>query len=95
ILIKGTYIITLSVTKYKYEVPKKCCRDGAHRNDDETCEQRAARVTRSTYCVRAFKECCIIANQYRDNESHKGPLLLGRSKYGISIRILSNVGNFV
>ncbi|XP_047379624.1 complement C5-like isoform X2 [Sciurus carolinensis] len=67
------------VTKYKYEVPKKCCRDGAHRNDDETCEQRAARVTRSTYCVKAFKECCIIANQYRDNESHKGPLLLGRS----------------
>uniref|UniRef100_A0A8C5ZZ75 Anaphylatoxin-like domain-containing protein n=1 Tax=Marmota marmota marmota TaxID=9994 RepID=A0A8C5ZZ75_MARMA len=69
--------------KYKHPVPRKCCCDGAHRNDEETCEQRATRITRGPACIRAFKECCIIANQYRANTSHKEILLLGKSKYGI------------
>lgn len=75
-IIKGTCII-ISVAKYKYPILKKCCLDGAYRNDDESCEQRAARITVGPKCVTAFKECCIIANQFRDEESHKN-IRLGR-----------------
>lgn len=49
---------------------KKCCFDGAHRNDYESCEQRAARITVGPRCVAAFKECCSIAKKFRDEESH-------------------------
>ncbi|KAG3287844.1 complement C5 [Ictidomys tridecemlineatus] len=71
--------INEQAAKYKHPVPRKCCCDGAHRNDEETCEQRATRITRGPPCVRAFKECCIIANQYRANTSHKEILLLGKN----------------
>lgn len=65
------------VAKYKHSVVKKCCFDGAHRNDDESCEKRAARITVGPKCVAAFKECCAIANQFRAEESHKH-MQLGR-----------------
>ncbi|KAM4847696.1 complement C5 [Urocitellus parryii] len=63
--------------KYKHPVPKRCCYDGARRNDDETCEQRVARITLGPFCIRAFNECCIIAKQYRDADPHKN-IQLGR-----------------
>ncbi|KAM5185761.1 complement C5 isoform 2-T2 [Callospermophilus lateralis] len=63
--------------KYKHPVPKKCCYDGARRNDDETCEQRVARITIGPFCIRAFNECCIIAKKYRDADPHKN-IQLGR-----------------
>ncbi|XP_008053921.1 complement C5 isoform X1 [Carlito syrichta] len=66
-----------AAAKYKHRVTKKCCYDGAHRNDDESCEQRVARVTIGPICIRAFNECCIIANQFRANHSHKN-MQLGR-----------------
>ncbi|XP_029419564.1 complement C5-like [Nannospalax galili] len=47
--------------KYRYPVVKKCCYDGA-RYDDRTCEERAAQVTIGPRCVRAFSDCCVIAN---------------------------------
>ncbi|XP_029419565.1 complement C5-like [Nannospalax galili] len=53
------------VAKYRHPVVKKCCYDGARRNDDETCEERVARVTIGPHCARAFSECCVIANQLR------------------------------
>ncbi|VTJ53538.1 complement C5 isoform X1 [Marmota monax] len=71
--------INEQAAKYKHPVPRKCCCDGAHRNDEETCEQRATRITRGPACIRAFKDCCIIANQYRANTSHKEILLLGKN----------------
>ncbi|KAK2491692.1 hypothetical protein MC885_014946 [Smutsia gigantea] len=74
---KGTCIITISVAKYKHAVVKKCCYDGAFLNDDESCEKRAARIQIGPNCVRAFKECCVIAKQHRDDESHK-KIQLGR-----------------
>lgn len=81
---KGTCIITISVAKYKHTVVKKCCYDGAFLNDDENCEKRAARIQIGPNCVRAFKECCNIAKQHRDEESHK-KIQLGRlRKFDIS-----------
>nr|XP_008271599.1 complement C5 isoform X1 [Oryctolagus cuniculus] len=66
-----------AAAKYKHPVVKRCCLDGAHRNDDETCEQRLARVTKGPHCARAFNECCSIARQFRDKHSHKN-IQLGR-----------------
>ncbi|CAI9171433.1 unnamed protein product [Rangifer tarandus platyrhynchus] len=63
--------------KYKHIMVKKCCYDGAHRNDDENCEQRAARITIGPRCVKAFKECCAIASQFRAEEPRKN-IQLGR-----------------
>ncbi|XP_039090539.1 complement C5 [Hyaena hyaena] len=63
--------------KYKQAMMKKCCYDGAHRNDYEDCEQRAARIKIGPRCVKIFKECCIIAYQHRNNASYKD-IRLGR-----------------
>ncbi|XP_054440439.1 complement C5 isoform X2 [Pteronotus mesoamericanus] len=63
--------------KYKNQVVKKCCYDGAHRNDFESCEERAARITLGPRCIAAFKQCCAIAQEIRDEDTHK-PLTLGR-----------------
>uniref|UniRef100_A0A671FPC3 Complement C5 n=1 Tax=Rhinolophus ferrumequinum TaxID=59479 RepID=A0A671FPC3_RHIFE len=65
------------VAKYKHATVKKCCFDGAHRNDYESCEQRAARITIGPKCVAAFNECCSIANKFRAEESYKH-MQLGR-----------------
>ncbi|KAM8940719.1 complement C5 [Lycaon pictus] len=62
--------------KYKQAVLKKCCYDGANRNYDETCEQRAARIKVGPWCAKAFRACCDIASQHR-TDSNK-PLQLGR-----------------
>ena len=56
---------------------KKCCYDGAYRNEDEDCEQRAARITIGPRCVRIFKECCLIAKKHRDEDPLKN-IQLGR-----------------
>ncbi|XP_019822407.2 complement C5 [Bos indicus] len=63
--------------KYRNAWVKKCCYDGAHRNDDETCEQRAARIQAGPICIKAFKSCCAIASQFRADEHHKN-MQLGR-----------------
>uniref|UniRef100_A0A8C9Q4Z5 Anaphylatoxin-like domain-containing protein n=1 Tax=Spermophilus dauricus TaxID=99837 RepID=A0A8C9Q4Z5_SPEDA len=82
----------LGADKYKHPVPKKCCYDGARRNDDETCEQRVARITIGPFCIRAFNECCIIAKQYRDADPHKN-IQLGRlSEYDIFYQISAQCG---
>uniref|UniRef100_A0A0D9RLA3 Complement C5 n=3 Tax=Chlorocebus sabaeus TaxID=60711 RepID=A0A0D9RLA3_CHLSB len=63
--------------KYKHLVVKKCCYDGARINRDETCEQRAARISVGPRCIKAFTECCVVASQLRANDSLKD-LHLGR-----------------
>uniref|UniRef100_A0A8C6E5B4 Complement C5 n=1 Tax=Moschus moschiferus TaxID=68415 RepID=A0A8C6E5B4_MOSMO len=63
--------------KYQHAMVKKCCYDGAHRNDDESCEKRAARIKIGPRCVKAFKDCCAIASQFRAEESYKN-IQLGR-----------------
>ncbi|XP_023557367.1 complement C5 isoform X2 [Octodon degus] len=63
--------------KYKHAVPRKCCYDGARRNDYESCEQRVARIAVGPHCIRAFNECCILAKKIRDQDPHK-PIQLGR-----------------
>ncbi|XP_043421161.1 complement C5 [Prionailurus bengalensis] len=65
------------VAKYKHTVLKKCCYDGAYLNEDEDCEQRAARITIGPRCVRIFKECCLIAKKHRDEDPLKN-IQLGR-----------------
>ncbi|XP_023557334.1 complement C5-like [Octodon degus] len=64
--------------KYKHAVLKKCCYDGAHRNDFESCEQRAARISIGPRCTQAFKECCLLASQIRGEETGKHRQLGGR-----------------
>ncbi|KAM9207363.1 complement C5 [Dugong dugon] len=70
-------MIEEAAAKYKHVTVKKCCYDGASRNDDESCEQRTARITVGPRCVAAFKECCSIAKKFRDENSHKN-IQLGR-----------------
>ncbi|XP_069868839.1 complement C5a anaphylatoxin-like [Dipodomys merriami] len=57
--------------KYRHAVLKKCCYDGARRNEDETCAQRATRITIGPHCTRAFSECCTIAKEIRDKDTFK------------------------
>ncbi|XP_012929326.1 complement C5-like isoform X2 [Heterocephalus glaber] len=64
-------------TKYKYPLLRKCCYDGA-RHDYESCEKRAERITVGPRCIQAFKECCLLANQIRAEETHKHRYVGGR-----------------
>ncbi|XP_004712619.1 complement C5 [Echinops telfairi] len=70
-------LIAKEVAKYQHEVIKQCCNDGAFRNDDETCQQRAARITRGRRCIQAFNSCCTIATNFRDGNPKKN-MQLGR-----------------
>ncbi|XP_036117220.1 complement C5 [Molossus molossus] len=70
-------IIDEQAAKYLHRQVKKCCYDGAIHSDYETCEERAARITVGPRCVMAFKKCCNMSKQFRDEETHK-PILLGR-----------------
>ena len=82
-IIKGIWIMIISAAKYRNAWVKKCCYDGAHRNDDETCEQRAARIQAGPICIKAFKSCCAIASQFRADEHHKNMQLGRLRKFGI------------
>lgn len=85
-MIKGIWIMIVSAAKYKHINVKRCCYDGAHRNDDENCEQRAARIKKGPICIKAFKECCAIASEFRANKTYKN-IQLGRlRKFGIFYR---------
>lgn len=90
----STCVITISVAKYKYAKLKKCCYDGANRNDDESCEQRAARITIGPKCITAFKECCAIANKFRSEESHKEVRLGRLRKFDIFYENSAQYGEF-
>ncbi|XP_035878044.1 complement C5 isoform X3 [Phyllostomus discolor] len=72
--------------KYQHVKVKKCCYDGAHRNEYESCEQRAARISHGQRCIAAFKECCDLATRIRD-EHHDKLIQLGR----LSIRTLEPI----
>ncbi|XP_003479183.1 complement C5 [Cavia porcellus] len=69
--------IQKQAAKYKHVVLRKCCYDGARRNDYESCAQRAARITVGPHCIRAFNECCTLANKIRAEDTLK-PIPLGR-----------------
>lgn len=95
-IIKDTCIITISAAKYKRMLLKKCCYDGAHRNDYESCEQRAKRITLDKRCIQAFMNCCTIAHQVRAEESHKHMHLGRLRKFDIFYQnSLPNMKNFV
>ncbi|NIG59363.1 complement C5-like [Pontoporia blainvillei] len=76
--------------KYKFPKLKKCCYDGAHRNDDESCEERAARIKIGPRCVKAFKDCCDIASQFRAKESYKN-IQLGRLRICVADTLKAKV----
>lgn len=93
-IIKDTCIITISAAKYKHVQVKKCCYDGAYRNDDESCEQRAARIKLGPRCIQAFMNCCTIAHLFRAEESHK-LMQLGRlRKFDIFYQISAQYEKF-
>uniref|UniRef100_A0A8C6DYQ0 Anaphylatoxin-like domain-containing protein n=1 Tax=Moschus moschiferus TaxID=68415 RepID=A0A8C6DYQ0_MOSMO len=61
---------------FKHLLIRKCCYDGAHWRE-ETCQERAVRVTISQNCVRAFTQCCNLATKVRLEDSPI-PVMLGR-----------------
>ncbi|XP_049629042.1 complement C5-like [Suncus etruscus] len=69
--------IKKEAAKYRHEKVKQCCYDGSVYKEDETCEQRAARIKVGPMCVRAFNACCRIAHEHLAAASHK-ELQLGR-----------------
>lgn len=91
---QGHCVITISAAKYQHARVKKCCYDGAHRNDDESCEQRAARISLGQRCITAFKECCALAIEIRAKHYYQ-PLLLGRlSKFDVFYQNSAQLRNF-
>ncbi|XP_006865786.1 PREDICTED: complement C5 [Chrysochloris asiatica] len=80
-------LIDTEAAKYRHAFIKKCCYDGARRSE-ESCEQRAARITIGPRCVAAFNVCCTIANKFRDENDNK-ILQLGR----LEIKSLLPVSN--
>ncbi|KAF5917641.1 hypothetical protein HPG69_013477 [Diceros bicornis minor] len=55
-------------SKFKHPLIRKCCYDGAYRQQ-ESCEERAARITIGGNCVRAFSQCCNLAQQISSSVS--------------------------
>ncbi|KAM5298508.1 complement C5 [Ctenodactylus gundi] len=49
-----------NAAKYKHPVPKKCCFDGAIRNDYESCEERVVRVTIGPRSMGPFRILCFL-----------------------------------
>ncbi|KAM6182152.1 LOW QUALITY PROTEIN: complement C5-like [Erethizon dorsatum] len=82
-----------NAAKYKHAVLRKCCYDGARPSDDESCEQRAARITIGRYCIRAFNECCLLASQIRAEETHKHKYLGGHREFDVFYQKSAHYGS--
>ncbi|GAB5580076.1 complement C3-like [Prionailurus iriomotensis] len=54
---------------FKHPLIQKCCYDGAFKSE-ESCEQRAAKITLGPRCSRAFSQCCELANELREESSY-------------------------
>ncbi|XP_055994695.1 complement C5-like isoform X2 [Sorex fumeus] len=65
-----------TASTFKHPVIQKCCYDGAH-VQEETCEQRVARIKIGPICSQAFLKCCDIANLWRRHNGHIEKLLGG------------------
>uniref|UniRef100_A0A667H492 Anaphylatoxin-like domain-containing protein n=1 Tax=Lynx canadensis TaxID=61383 RepID=A0A667H492_LYNCA len=80
-LTKSSCIISAST--FKHPLIQKCCYDGAFKSE-ESCEQRAAKITLGPRCSRAFSQCCELANQLREESSYIH-VMIGRD--GISCKL--------
>ncbi|XP_062063635.1 complement C5-like isoform X2 [Lepus europaeus] len=60
-----------NASRYKHPVIKRCCYDGT-RLSEESCEERAVKITIGPKCVKAFSECC---NRWNSMTHHKARLL--------------------
>lgn len=58
-------------SQFKHPVIKRCCYDGT-RLSEESCEERAVKITIGPKCVKAFSECC---NRWNSMTHHKAVLL--------------------
>uniref|UniRef100_A0A673U5J0 Anaphylatoxin-like domain-containing protein n=1 Tax=Suricata suricatta TaxID=37032 RepID=A0A673U5J0_SURSU len=65
----------ISASKYNHPFLRKCCYDGASQKE-ESCEERAARITFGPRCSRVFTHCCELANQRRSTSYI--PVMIGR-----------------
>ncbi|XP_058550309.1 complement C5-like isoform X1 [Neofelis nebulosa] len=54
---------------FKHPLIQKCCYDGAFKSE-ESCEQRAAKITLGPRCSRAFSQCCELASKLREETSY-------------------------
>ncbi|XP_055994639.1 complement C5-like [Sorex fumeus] len=58
-----------AASRYKHPVIQKCCYDGAYKSE-ESCKERAARITLGPSCYGAFLDCCEEANTVRSEDTH-------------------------
>lgn len=66
----------ISASTFKHSIIQKCCYDGAFKHE-ESCEQRAAKITIGPRCSAAFSQCCKLADKLR-KETTVIPLSIGR-----------------
>ncbi|XP_010601242.1 complement C5 [Fukomys damarensis] len=61
-------------SQFRHPVVQKCCYDGA-RESEESCGERAERVTVGPRCLTAFLQCCSRASELRNDSTYKVPIL--------------------
>ncbi|XP_005321201.3 complement C5 isoform X2 [Ictidomys tridecemlineatus] len=76
-------------TQFRHPVIRKCCYDGAHVSE-ESCRERALRITVGQQCSKAFLKCCDLASELRANSSHID-VIIARSNKSPTILVKKTV----
>ncbi|XP_012929261.1 complement C5-like isoform X4 [Heterocephalus glaber] len=61
-------------SQFKHPFIQKCCYDGARESED-SCMERAVRITFGPRCIAAFSQCCSLASELRNSSAYKVPIL--------------------
>ncbi|XP_058437652.1 complement C5 isoform X3 [Marmota monax] len=76
-------------SQFRHPVIRKCCYDGAH-GSEESCRERALRITVGQQCSKAFLKCCDLASELRANSSHID-VTIARSDISPNILVMKTV----
>ncbi|XP_048669140.1 complement C5-like isoform X3 [Marmota marmota marmota] len=76
-------------SQFRHPVIRKCCYDGAH-GSEESCRERALRITVGQQCSKAFLKCCDLASELRANSSHID-ITIARSDISPNILMMKTV----
>ncbi|XP_012929259.1 complement C5-like isoform X2 [Heterocephalus glaber] len=63
-----------TASQFKHPFIQKCCYDGARESED-SCMERAVRITFGPRCIAAFSQCCSLASELRNSSAYKVPIL--------------------
>uniref|UniRef100_A0A8D2HA11 Anaphylatoxin-like domain-containing protein n=1 Tax=Urocitellus parryii TaxID=9999 RepID=A0A8D2HA11_UROPR len=83
--------VIISASQFRHPVIRKCCYDGAHVSE-ESCRERALRITVGQQCSKAFLKCCDLASELRANSSHIDVIIARSSKCKSFHSVCSAVG---